>query len=70
MLSGHLCRCTGYAGIVAAVLEAAAAARPEAAGQSAEQGGAMADVFGKHALEIPYRPIADLLARYRAPRSG
>jgi 2-furoyl-CoA dehydrogenase 2Fe-2S iron sulfur subunit len=24
VLSGHLCRCTGYAGIVAAVLEAAA----------------------------------------------
>jgi 2-furoyl-CoA dehydrogenase 2Fe-2S iron sulfur subunit len=23
VLSGHLCRCTGYAGIVAAVLEAA-----------------------------------------------
>ena len=25
----------------------------------------MTDVFGKHRLEIPYRPIADLLAAYR-----
>src|SRR5260370_17428494 len=25
----------------------------------------MTDVFGKHRLEIPYSPIADLLARYR-----
>jgi acyl-CoA synthetase (AMP-forming)/AMP-acid ligase II len=25
----------------------------------------MADVFGKHRLEIPYRPIADLLEHYR-----
>jgi aerobic-type carbon monoxide dehydrogenase small subunit (CoxS/CutS family) len=24
VLSGHLCRCTGYAGIIAAVMEAAA----------------------------------------------
>jgi xanthine dehydrogenase iron-sulfur cluster and FAD-binding subunit A len=24
MLSGHICRCTGYAGIVAAILDAAA----------------------------------------------
>jgi 2-furoyl-CoA dehydrogenase 2Fe-2S iron sulfur subunit len=29
VLSGHLCRCTGYAGIVAAVLEAAGQAKPE-----------------------------------------
>jgi len=30
MLSGHICRCTGYVGIVKAILEAAgAAARPE-----------------------------------------
>jgi len=27
MLSGHICRCTGYAGIVAAILEAAARIR-------------------------------------------
>jgi 2-furoyl-CoA dehydrogenase 2Fe-2S iron sulfur subunit len=27
MLSGHICRCTGYAPIVAAVLEAATAIR-------------------------------------------
>ncbi len=30
----------------------------------------MADVFGKHAPKIPYQPIADLLAQYRAARSG
>jgi 2-furoyl-CoA dehydrogenase 2Fe-2S iron sulfur subunit len=29
MLSGHLCRCTGYSGIVAAVLEVAAQRRDE-----------------------------------------
>ena len=28
VLSGHLCRCTGYAGIVAAVLEAAGGGKP------------------------------------------
>ena len=34
VLSGHLCRCTGYAGIVAAVEEAASApAKPNAAGK-------------------------------------
>jgi len=27
MLSGHICRCTGYAGIVAAIMDAAAALR-------------------------------------------
>jgi aerobic-type carbon monoxide dehydrogenase small subunit (CoxS/CutS family) len=27
MLSGHICRCTGYAGIVAAILDAAAKLR-------------------------------------------
>jgi 2-furoyl-CoA dehydrogenase 2Fe-2S iron sulfur subunit len=32
VLSGHLCRCTGYAGIVAAVMEAAASS-----GQESEQ---------------------------------
>jgi len=26
----------------------------------------MADVFGKHQPKIPYQPIADLLAQYRA----
>jgi len=31
MLSGHLCRCTGYSGIVAAILEVAATRRREAA---------------------------------------
>ena len=29
LLSGHLCRCTGYSGIVAAALEAAEARRSE-----------------------------------------
>ena len=29
MLSGHLCRCTGYAGIVRAALDAAAELRAE-----------------------------------------
>jgi len=29
VLSGHLCRCTGYTGIVAAVLEAAGQTKPE-----------------------------------------
>ena len=29
VLSGHLCRCTGYAGIVAAVLEAAEQTKPK-----------------------------------------
>ena len=33
LLSGHLCRCTGYAGIVAAALEAARAARAGDAGE-------------------------------------
>ena len=32
LLSGHLCRCTGYTGIVQAALEAAAALRAEKAG--------------------------------------
>jgi aerobic-type carbon monoxide dehydrogenase small subunit (CoxS/CutS family) len=27
MLSGHVCRCTGYAGIVAAIMDAAATLR-------------------------------------------
>jgi 2-furoyl-CoA dehydrogenase 2Fe-2S iron sulfur subunit len=36
MLSGHLCRCTGYTGIVRAILEVAGerAARPSAGGVS------------------------------------
>jgi 2-furoyl-CoA dehydrogenase 2Fe-2S iron sulfur subunit len=29
MLSGHICRCTGYAGIVAAIIDAAAELRGE-----------------------------------------
>ena len=29
VLSGHLCRCTGYAGIVAAVLAASGGGKPE-----------------------------------------
>jgi 2-furoyl-CoA dehydrogenase 2Fe-2S iron sulfur subunit len=33
MLSGHLCRCTGYTNIVKAVLETAASRRARAAGQ-------------------------------------
>jgi acyl-CoA synthetase (AMP-forming)/AMP-acid ligase II len=33
--------------------------------QSVEQTSAMTDVFGEHRPEIPYAPIADLLARYR-----
>jgi 2-furoyl-CoA dehydrogenase 2Fe-2S iron sulfur subunit len=34
VLSGHLCRCTGYAGIVAAVKEVAAASSPATAGEA------------------------------------
>jgi 2-furoyl-CoA dehydrogenase 2Fe-2S iron sulfur subunit len=34
VLSGHLCRCTGYAGIVAAVLEAAGAATSTRQGEA------------------------------------
>jgi acyl-CoA synthetase (AMP-forming)/AMP-acid ligase II len=33
--------------------------------QSVEQASAMTDVFGEHRPEIPYAPVADLLARYR-----
>jgi 2-furoyl-CoA dehydrogenase 2Fe-2S iron sulfur subunit len=29
MLSGHICRCTGYTAIVAAILDAASAANDE-----------------------------------------
>ena len=29
LLSGHLCRCTGYSPIVDAILDAAASSRPE-----------------------------------------
>lgn len=39
MLSGHLCRCTGYTPIVAAVLETAALRRGEAAGVRPESTG-------------------------------
>jgi 2-furoyl-CoA dehydrogenase 2Fe-2S iron sulfur subunit len=41
VLSGHLCRCTGYAGIVAAVKEAAALSAPAKAGEGdhAKRGG-------------------------------
>jgi 2-furoyl-CoA dehydrogenase 2Fe-2S iron sulfur subunit len=34
VLSGHICRCTGYAGIVAAVLEATGMADPKARDKS------------------------------------
>jgi 2-furoyl-CoA dehydrogenase 2Fe-2S iron sulfur subunit len=34
VLSGHICRCTGYAGIVAAVLEAANKSNPNPGGPS------------------------------------
>lgn len=34
VLSGHICRCTGYAGIVAAVLEATGTANPKTGGKS------------------------------------
>lgn len=34
VLSGHICRCTGYAGIVAAVLEATGTAAPKTGGKS------------------------------------
>ena len=34
VLSGHICRCTGYAGIVAAVLEATGTANPKTGGES------------------------------------
>jgi 2-furoyl-CoA dehydrogenase 2Fe-2S iron sulfur subunit len=33
VLSGHLCRCTGYAGIVAAIMEVATSAPARSAGQ-------------------------------------
>ena len=33
VLSGHLCRCTGYAGIVAAIKEVAASSAPATAGE-------------------------------------
>jgi 2-furoyl-CoA dehydrogenase 2Fe-2S iron sulfur subunit len=33
VLSGHLCRCTGYANIIAAVMEAAASSAPATAGE-------------------------------------
>jgi 2-furoyl-CoA dehydrogenase 2Fe-2S iron sulfur subunit len=38
MLSGHLCRCTGYTGIVRAALAAAAAAGNELAARSSQTG--------------------------------
>lgn len=36
VLAGHICRCTGYAGLVAAILEAAAEMRGETAGPGAD----------------------------------
>jgi 2-furoyl-CoA dehydrogenase 2Fe-2S iron sulfur subunit len=39
VLSGHLCRCTGYAGIVAAIKEAASAPAIVGEGDHAKRGG-------------------------------
>jgi 2-furoyl-CoA dehydrogenase 2Fe-2S iron sulfur subunit len=43
MLSGHLCRCTGYTPIVAAVLDVAARRRAERAGSAADSSDAHAE---------------------------
>ena len=42
-LAGNICRCTGYAGIVAAVLDAAASARDAVDGRRGSDGGRGAD---------------------------